>query len=162
MRYIIFIVLSLILFFSCSNNKKQNKFISSLDSLLQNYRYSEVVNLASEKLRNKGNVLDSSYKADIYWRYAFAVSMKNNGAIHFTILDSLKKYGVDSLFFKKRDEMIERAQKKLNVIRENLNKGEDPKKAIESLDKVLLEYPTFNIAKQLKDSLEKVENNKND
>lgn len=152
--YLFSVILAFALF-SCqkktSDLTSRYPFVQGLDKSLEVYDYIKVINDAADTLRLNQN-LEPDFKKEIYLRYAIAISMRNYGSIHFSILDSLQAYQVDSLYQKINSDLIQKSNQVYTKARDHYQ-SRDFESALKLAQDAYLIYPGLDEAHALEDSI---------
>ncbi len=143
--------LVLVMLYCGKSKKKAEGFLALLDEAMNQCQYGIIINQASDTLKMRPD-LPREFKKEIYWRYAVAISLRNYGVPHYTILDSLKFYHADSLYTEALKIKIDDAEKAYLEARRILADG-DIAITRQKLGEALKIFPTMEPAQLLNDSL---------
>jgi len=151
----LFIFLGFIMtFFFCG--KESNDFVDSINQFFKDYNYTKVINTVADSLRKNPEMAEET-KKEIYIKYALSIAMKSEGAIHYTLLDSLKKYGLEDEYKVLKDNFIKNVSGKVDKAKELAEAG-NIKEALENLSQAAIIFPSNRNIIFLTDSLNRIIN----
>ncbi len=152
---LIILLLPLIFSIGCQKESSplhsQYPFVQKLDKSLKAYDYVSVVNEAADSLRLNPN-LNPELKKEIYLRYAIAVAMRNYGNVHYSIMDSLQAYRVDSLYTRINQDLIQKSSEVYAKARAKYQ-SRDYNEALKLTREAYQIYPGQDEAHALEDSI---------